>query len=47
MEDSWVQGMAVIDGELLVHGATWPEDRVVVFDVDTGLELWGSPCRRA
>ncbi len=41
--DTWVQGMAVIDGELLVLNATWPEERVVVFDVDTGLELWEIP----
>lgn len=41
--DTWVQGMAVIDGELLVLNASWPEDRVVVFDVDTGFELWEIP----
>jgi len=38
--DTWVNGMSVIDGELLVLSASWPEDRVAVFDVDTGLSLW-------
>lgn len=40
--DTWVNGMSVIDGELLVLSATWPEDRIAVFDMGGGL-LWDVP----
>lgn len=40
--DTWVNGMSVIDG-MLVLAATWPEDRVVVFDAQTGTTLWQVP----
>jgi len=35
--------MAVIDGELLVLNASWPEGRIAVFDVNDGAELWEVP----
>jgi hypothetical protein len=38
--DTWVMGMSVTDDGLLVLNASWPENRVVVFDVATGEELW-------
>lgn len=40
--DTWINGMSVIDGELLVLSASWPEDRVVVFDLGGGY-LWEVP----
>jgi hypothetical protein len=40
--DTWVNGMSVIDGELLVLSASWPEDRVAVFDLGGGF-LWEVP----
>ena len=41
--DTWVNGMSVIDDDLLVVSASWPEGRVAVFDVATGLSLWDVP----
>jgi hypothetical protein len=37
--DTWVNGMSVIGGSLLVMSATWPENRVAVFDM-SGTFLW-------
>jgi hypothetical protein len=38
--DTWVNGLSVTDTGLLVLNAHWPEDRIAVFEVATGIALW-------
>ena len=38
--DNWVQGMSVTEDGLLVLNAWFPEERVVIFDVESGEQLW-------
>jgi hypothetical protein len=41
--DTWILGMAITSDGLLVLDASWPEQRLAVFDAETGAALYDVP----